>query len=124
MGSIDVPNQGGENNASGEEGTGDYSEDDDDDEGRTKIQLPSGNWIPYDVMVGVSIGDGGMSGSNGWGLRGSAKRSKTTDGSGNRRRDRRTDEDHVDDGGGGGDGDAENASAVAGESVSANNGTG
>ena len=57
--------------ASGEEG--DSQEEDDEDKHPTRIKLPSGAWMPYDIMVGVSIGNGrGNAGRRFWGLRGSA----------------------------------------------------
>lgn len=52
---------------------GDGGDDDYDDNHPTRIRMPSGAWMPYDVMVGVSIGGGtGSSARRFWGLRGSA----------------------------------------------------
>lgn len=67
-------------------------EDEEDENHPTKIQLPSGNWIPYDVMIGVSIGDGSVNPRGRhrwWGLRGAkndGKRVDKGDGSGGRRK--------------------------------------
>lgn len=57
------------------EGEGDSRKEDEEDDGDNhpaRIRMPSGAWMPYDVMIGVSIGGGhGSSGRRFWGLRGS-----------------------------------------------------
>lgn len=64
--------EGAVNGDAAGEGEGDSQEEDDGDNHPTRIRMPSGAWMPYDVMVGVSIGGGhGSSGRRFWGLRGS-----------------------------------------------------
>ncbi|CAM9805880.1 unnamed protein product, partial [Laminaria digitata] len=58
--------------AAGEEGEGESQEEEEEDENGddndnhpTRIRMPSGAWMPYDVMVGVSIGSGHGGGGGG-----------------------------------------------------------
>ncbi|CAN0346096.1 unnamed protein product [Ectocarpus sp. 13 AM-2016] len=57
------PNQAGEGGAGG--GDDENEEEEEDDRHPSKIQLPSGNWMPYDVMDEAAVG--GTEGSEGGG---------------------------------------------------------
>lgn len=56
----------------GEEGDESREEEEEEELHPTKIKLPSGAMIPYDVLIGVSIGSGGKGKRRWWGLRGAA----------------------------------------------------
>jgi len=76
VGEIDVGAGGlivGPTNPPVGQGEEEGEEDGEDDGHPTKIRLPSGSWIPFDVVIGVSVGDGGSGrGKRWWGLRGGA----------------------------------------------------
>lgn len=102
----------------------------------TRVVLPSGASMPYDVLIGISIGGFRKPASGGgkeWGLRGSRKSTSNTDGTeGGEGIRRRTEEGEIEEGAGeqrdhhdeahdGSDGDGGDGAAAA---VAAQNGTG
>eukprot|EP00752_Nemacystus_decipiens_P010525 g9373.t1 len=71
------------------------NDEDEDENHPTKILLPSGSWLPYDVMIGVSIGGQGGGGSRRWwGLRGAAVDGKQGQGGDGKGAHGRRTEDH------------------------------
>ena len=107
LGTIDIPDSrgvigpgGGGGNDEDLAGEDDGTVDGDDEDHPTRIQLASGAWIPYDVLIGISIetgsGAGSGRGNRGWrrgGLRGAARDDGDNSGGGERRRYRRVEEE-------------------------------
>lgn len=116
LGTIDIPNskdvigQGqAEDEDEDENNEGSYDEEEgeetseSDEKHPSRIQLASGNWIPSDILIGVSIGSVGSIGAEGkelGGLRGGARNGDDRPDNNRRRRYRRL-EGEEDDGSGG-----------------------